>query len=101
MFLGVVALVAAALAVSMFVDDFDIRIPEDTVREAIAEKIPLTPDLGPDLNMTISDADVDFRGGGDSGGVAITVDVKLSGLGLSGSVQADTFSSVRSPDEFQ
>ena len=90
---GVGALVAVTLAIVAFVPDIEVRFTEDQARDAIRDHLPLEKASG-DLRMDVTAADVDFSGRGDKGGIGITSDFDISGMGLAGSGEVDTFSRV-------
>lgn len=95
---GVGAIVAVAIAAVAFVPDFDVRISEKAVRDAISERIPVTYGDTDGILAEITSGDVDFLDEGEKGKVRLEADVDLSGFGLAGSGAAKTTTSVRYDD---
>ncbi|MDD9921063.1 MAG: DUF1439 domain-containing protein, partial [Boseongicola sp.] len=92
---GVGSLMAVTLAVVAFVPDIDVRIPETQVRDAIEERLPINADLDEDIKVSVNDANVDFRSGGEKGNVGIFVETEMSGFGLSAKATANTYTAIR------
>jgi hypothetical protein len=95
---GVGAIVAFAVIAVAFIPDFDVRISEKMVRQAISEQIPQTYGDPEAIQAEITSADVDFLDEGEKGSVHLEADVDLSGFGLAGSGAANITTRVRYED---
>ncbi|NNE89253.1 MAG: hypothetical protein HKN27_14355 [Silicimonas sp.] len=88
-------IVSITIIAVAFVPDFDVRIPEKTVRNAISERIPQTYGDPNGIEAYIASAEIDFLEEGEKGMVRLETDVDLSGFGLKGSGSAKTTTGVR------
>ena len=94
---GVGLLVAVCLAIVLFVPDFEVVIDEEEVRRRIEDALPVTAG-SQELKLRVTDANVDFLAAGEKGRVALSGEVKISGLGMAATSEVDTVSAVRYED---
>lgn len=94
---GVGLLVAVTLAIVLLVPDFEVVIPEDEVRDRIEDALPVRSG-STELELTVTDATVDFLGTGEKGQVALTGEVKLAGFGMAATSEVDTVTAIRYED---
>ncbi len=91
---GVGGLVTLAAIALVFIPDIEVVIPEEKVRAAIEDRIPLRTEAD-EFAFEVRDAEVEFYDNNNKGGISIRTEVRLSGLGLAGKGTANTSTSVR------
>ena len=94
---GVGILVAVTLAIVTFVPDFEVVIPEDEVRDRIEDAIPVMSG-SEEIEISVTEAEIDFRDTGEKGQVALFGEVKLAGFGLAATGEVDTVTAIRYED---
>ena len=94
---GVGILVAVTLAIVLFVPDFEVVIDEDDVRDRIDDALPVFSGTK-EIELKVTDAQVDFLDIGEKGQVALSGEVKISGFGLAATSAVDTVTAVRYED---
>ena len=91
---GVGALVAVTLGVVLLVPDFEVLIEEEEVRERIRNALPVSAGSS-EIELRITDAEIDFLDVGEKGQVALTGAVRISGFGLAAKSEVDTVTAIR------
>lgn len=94
---GVGVLVVVTLAIVVFVPDFEVVIDEDEVRERIEDALPVSAGTS-EIELKVTDAEVDFLATGDKGQVALFGEVRISGFGMAATSEVDTLTAIRYED---
>ncbi len=79
------------------VPDFEVVIPESDARDHLEDALPVRSGSD-EIELTLTDARIDFRGTGDKGQVALYGEVKLSGFSLAATTEVDTVTAIRYED---
>ena len=91
---GVGLIVAVTLAILLFVPDFEVVITEEEVRDRIEDALPVRSG-SQEIELTVTDAAIDFRRSGEKGQIALSGEVRLSGFGMAATSEVDTITAVR------
>lgn len=94
---GVGLIVAVTLAIVAFVPDFEVAITEEEVRDRIEDALPVMSG-SEEIEILITNAEVDFMGSGEKGQVALAAEVRISGFGLGATSEVDTVTAIRYED---
>lgn len=94
---GVGVLVVVTLAIVVFLPDFEVVIDEDEVRERIEDALPVSAGTS-EIELKVTDAEVDFLATGDKGQVALFGEVRISGFGMAATSEVDTVTAIRYED---
>lgn len=94
---GVGVLVAVTLAIVLFVPDFEVVIDEAEVRDRIEDALPVTSGTT-EIELKVTDAELDFLSTGEKGQVALFGEVRISGFGMAATSEVDTVTAIRYQD---